>query len=799
MPSPAKKRPISDFFQPYIKSSIPAKRPSPSSEQAPQRKSPVRDVSPTRTPRAVRHRDNGKDRTPTAPQFSPLSAPNSRSSLPIRSPRPKSGLQPPTIYQQAPRFGSQTNKDATPKSSSHSFNFADLPGTTQAVARGREIIEIRDSDEDTDSLVSLDDILGRRKDEQTTSCSSSPDVDEDQIERERVKTLSLFTHGRSEPLVGKDKLRALYAQQNAQKFDIRGILGDHFDDQETEEKVKKARDHYEESTKPQLHDRSWELDRKLLASVATTEDGDEGVSRLLNAVQRQEVLSSDLTFSFFRLAGVSDKADVSTSESPFPEAGISHGLWRPKDDRSRSRAYLSGHMVELAARGQLGSDALTWTFHNVVNEPHDGVRQAYIDCVSEASAAWTRTNITAADVKRIFQELGAEPESLQDSGTIIPRHRSTKDPRGRNPKYLLAALQLFQAICQDMDFAALSKLTSILCRLAIDQQLMSDGLVSVKVEELLQTMLSFTDFDTQSHVVERIMDDVGRQLETPLLQGHLLTHILPVSPTACQTRILLAQAFLFGADKLDTKEPEPFEINLEALTQLITTSPFFNTTRHKSSDPLDYVSLRSLAHILDVAISDGGRPPSFSSRADEIAFNRSVDRLADAVRSTFISIVDTGASHMSRTEAKDVLQALHWRLLYSVRTEVRPKKNIFDPKTGKTRDGETMRGEERGRDFLKHFLDRRKDKEQDKKKKPHAEQREQEQEQEQEQEPTSRPRIDMMAETDTFIPEAEKTELETPANNASVVSSATTSTVTSETISEPSETEKAIRAQLGLN
>jgi len=797
MPSPAKKRAISDFFQPYIKSSVPAKRPSPSSDQASKRQTPVRDVYPARTPRTVRHQDDGKERTPTVPLVSPLSTPNSRSSLPIRSPRPKPGLQAPTTYRQAPRFGLQTNKAAVPNSSSYSFNFADLPGSTHSAARAKEIIEIRDSDEDTDSLVSLDDLLGRRKDEQITSCSSSPDVGEDLIERERVKTLSLFTHGRSEPLVGKDKLRALYAQQNAQKFDIRGILGDHFDDQETEEKVKKARGYYEESTKPQSQDRSWEMDRKLLATVATTEDGDEGVSRLLTAVQRQEVLGSDLIFSFFRVSSANDQVDVLKAETPLPATGVPHGLWRPKDDRSRSRTYLSGHIAELAAKRELGNEILRWAFHNVVHEQHDGVRQAYVNCLSKASASWTRSNITAADVKRVFQELGSEPANLQGSGAIKPMHRSSKDSSVRNPKYLLAAIQLFQAICQDMDFAALSKLTSIVCRLAIDQQLMSDGLVCVKVEELLQTMLSFTDFDTQSHVVDRILEDVGRQLETPLLQSHLLTHILPVSPTACQTRVLLAQAFLFGVDNLDLDEPAPFEINLEALTRLVTTSPFFNTTRHKSSDPLDYVSLRSLAHILDVAIGDGGRSPSFSSRADEIAFNRSVDRLADAVRATFISIVDTGASHMSRTEAKDVLQALYWRLLYSVRTEVRPKKNIFDPKTGKTRDGETMRAEERGRDFLKNFLGKQKDMDQDEKKNknqlyPEAQDRKF----------TSGPRIDVMAETDTLVPrpEAEQSDTEPPANDASVVSSATTtSTVTSQTSSEPSETEKAIRAQLGLN
>ncbi|KAK5064716.1 hypothetical protein LTR84_000550 [Exophiala bonariae] len=809
MPSPAKKRPISDFFRPYTKSSVPTKRPSPSNEPAPPTSSLSRDVSPTRTPKNVRHRDNGQERTPSGLLFSPLSTPGSRASLPIRSPHPKSGLRPATTYKEAPRFGPQAKNHAATKPSSHSFNFADLPGSTQTVVKGGKVVEVRGSDEDTDSLVSLDDILGSRETEQVTSCSSSPDIDEDRNEAERIKTLSLFTRGRSDPLVGKDKLRALYAQQNARKFDIQGILGDHFDDQETEEKVKKAENHYEESTKPQSLDRKWEVDRNLLAAVAMTEDGDDGVSRLLTAVRRQEVLNTDKSFSFFGRTGVNDWTDEPPPVKSFPLPSIPHGLWRAGDDGSRSRAYLSGHMVELAARSQLDDPALRWTFQNVVTEPHDAARQAYINCLSKASAAWTRTNISTADVNRVFQTLGAELASLQDSGAIEPRHYSTKEPNRRDSRYLLAALDLFRAIAQDMDFAALGKLTSTTCRLAIDQQLMSDGLVAGKVEELLSTILSFKDTDVQSHVVERMLNDVGRHLQTPLLQAQLLAHIAPVSPTACRTRITLAQQFLFGAETLETKKLDHFEVNLDSLTKLIANSPSFNTSRHKSSDPLDYVSLRSSSYLLDVAISDGGRPGSFLSHSEENAFNRAVDRLADAVRSTFIAIVDTGASHMSRTEAKDVLQALHFRLLYSVRTEVRPKKNIFDEKTRKTRDGGEVRAEDRGRSFLKNFLDRQKDKGKEADNSEIAASW------------TESPATDGHAQksrqrTDASLPGTKRHEVHnthmhisrlpgntdrdphTPANDVSAITASSgTSPVTSDT-SQPSETEKAIRMQLGL-
>ncbi len=39
----------------------------------------------------------------------------------------------------------------------------------------------------------------------------------------------------------------------------------------------------------------------------------------------------------------------------------------------------------------------------------------------------------------------------------------------------------------------------------------------------------------------------------------------------------------------------------------------------------------------------------------------------------FTQIIDTGASHMRRTEAKEILEAFHSRLLYAVRTRRKPK------------------------------------------------------------------------------------------------------------------------------
>ncbi len=732
-PSPPKKRRISDFFRPYINRTIPAKRSSPSTVAAKPTRSPSPDLEITRvvssprtdrranspdieitrvvtTPKSRRPRADEKLLTPKAPTFSPLTAPGSGvQSIPFRSPRPKDPIESPLTSKRPSLLSADRRRSSPSPTPIKRTTFVNAPTSTQAVFRNGEVIAIRDSDDDDtaslDSLESLSGLFGRKKNGNVTSRSSSPEVDEEKLEAERIKTLSAFTRGRSDPLVGKDKLRALHARQKATNFDISGIIGDHFDDQGIEEKVRQSRTDYEASEAPSERDDILGLDRKLLATVATNdEDGHDGVSRLMDAVERTEALSADRVFLFFGADGVNDWKDEVPVRYEFPDDAIPEDLWRVGDDDSRSRAFKSGYIADLAAKGRLSDKALTWTFDSVVLERQDDLANAYIECIRNSSASWTRNNVTAQDVQTVFQTLGADVSNFQDAMTIHPKYRVASEPVRRDPKYLLAALDLFLSICQDMDFSALSKLTSLVCRLAIDAELMSDGRVSVKVEEILESLLNLSDPDMRSHIFERMIADVGHHLKDATLQAHLLGHILPVSPAAIRARLILAQTFFLGAESRKDGSCLPETGYLEILTQHVSKSLFFSPKRHRDPKNMDYTALRALTHVLDVAVAYAGRPANFESRTDEVAFNKSVDRMAEAVRTTLVSIIDTGASHLSRTEAKAALQSLYWRLLYSVRTEPRPKKNIFDPRTGQLRDTMDFRSEERSKNLLQRFL-----------------------------------------------------------------------------------------------
>lgn len=95
----------------------------------------------------------------------------------------------------------------------------------------------------------------------------------------------------------------------------------------------------------------------------------------------------------------------------------------------------------------------------------------------------------------------------------------------------------------------------------------------------------------------------------------------------------------------------------------------------------DYPELAALIAILSIGIESGDRPPLESDKQEKAAFNADVDLVTSRIYEMFTHIVDTGASHMKRTEAKEVLEAFQSQLLYAIRTKPKAKKGLFDDST----------------------------------------------------------------------------------------------------------------------
>lgn len=95
----------------------------------------------------------------------------------------------------------------------------------------------------------------------------------------------------------------------------------------------------------------------------------------------------------------------------------------------------------------------------------------------------------------------------------------------------------------------------------------------------------------------------------------------------------------------------------------------------------NYSELAAAIGILSIAIDCGDPPSSPYTTREEKAFNRDIDALSLKINSMFADIVDTGASHMGKTEAKEVLEAFQYWLSYGVRTKPPPKKSLFGDST----------------------------------------------------------------------------------------------------------------------
>ncbi|ERF73822.1 hypothetical protein EPUS_05526 [Endocarpon pusillum Z07020] len=714
MASDKSKRDIADFFRPYAKpnppKTVPAKRPSPTSN----------DELDGRTIFAGRQVNQAEPRTPlTASRFkgavcSPYKSPfgprsGASVTIPIRSPKPSpyqtpsKTLTPGPATSQHGRLFART-EDGTSQEKG-SLSFADIPTSARSIVKNGQVVAVRGSDEeDSDSLCSLDDILGSNRGDATTGSSSPPDAKEDDLETERVRSLSIFTHGRSNALVGRDKLRELTSKANDLNFDISLLVGDHFDDEEIEANVAKAKQGYKASDDQERLKGQGLFDKKLLASVAGGEEGSGDMQRLFNAVERIDALAIDHTWSMF---GSSPVPASSPSPYPFPSNAEETDLWLASlnDPTLRQRAYLSGYVAEKVADGAVPDSLVAFTFDNIVKEPRDDLKESYVEVVKAASQSWTRKNLGPSLIEQAFCQLGADSVIVKCANDINPEPSASAKDSTVLCQHLLPLIRTLKCLATDLIPEALSKFVKLLMRLAIDNHLMSNSGTCIVVEDAISSLLDHSEEIVSLSAAQCILEDVGLRVKAPYLQIQVLKHILPISPIAASLRIQLANLFLQGALDEDTIifTPTAPGISLGDLTTHLD-DPRYDISRSNRQDtPFDYGTLSCSIYIFDAALANGGRPSAFPDTSSEREFNNNIDILVGRIKSIMISIADTGASHMRRTEAKEALNALHFRLLYGVRTMPRPKKSVFGG-----RDGDEYRAEERSKSMMQHFLKKRK-------------------------------------------------------------------------------------------
>ena len=621
---------------------------------------------------------------------------------------PKSGQKPVRSFSSAlsAEYHDRTPKarhtDALSLQSPQPFCFADLPSSKQSVVKDGKVIAVKGSDdEDSDSLQSLEDIFGR-KEEPNTSSSSPPELNEEQAEIERAKSLFMFINGRSQPLIGRNKLKELQAKEREQKFDMSGLFHDHVDDAELEDNIAKAKEGYDTAkAERDLSTRESELDRNILASIVAGGSEENVMSRLMNAVERTEALSMSRTWSFFKPACPRRSPNKPTI-FPDPDPADEEREWYEslEDREIHQRAFISGYFGEAWASKSMPVNVANWTLDNLLYESDNDLRRSHLQALKKADPTWVRVHVDTDKIQRMFSQLGATDEALTSDSIKATGHISTVHSAPEF-QYLISAVEALTNLAPNLEVTAFATVLKIMLRLTLDVEVMNELGAAVVIEDCLSELMEELERYEGKEAVMKFVSG-SSSLEESTLQAQLLKHFPATSCLSATMRIALAHRYLLGEKTLETPNLDDLKIDIDQIREYLESGPFDSTFR--SGKRPDYTQLTSLVYIIDVAVADGGRPAIFDSRKEEVAFNRKIDTLADRVKSIFASIADTGASHMRRTEAKEALQALHYRLLYAVRTEPRPKKNVFGG-----RSGDEYRSQERSKNFMQGFLAKTKD------------------------------------------------------------------------------------------
>lgn len=229
-------------------------------------------------------------------------------------------------------------------------------------------------------------------------------------------------------------------------------------------------------------------------------------------------------------------------------------------------------------------------------------------------------------------------------------------------------------------------------RASFDSTILLRGDIRNKIEDALTQLVSTILDANVEETLRRISTSLFETISSPVLRHQLITSLPYSTPRTHLFRRRLALAFALNSFKrLSSDMTNP------ALTHHIILCLQKSST-YTISPTTDYTKLRAALNMLDIGIDVGFSDFSFLHKSsptekpsasltdgrvvkevneEERKFNTDVDFIVKELREIMARVVDTGATHMRRTEAKGALERLVQRLEYSVRTKPKAARDWF--------------------------------------------------------------------------------------------------------------------------
>ncbi|KAJ5502743.1 hypothetical protein N7463_005617 [Penicillium fimorum] len=561
-------------------------------------------------------------------------------------------LQPPTWQQSFRSIDSATGVSSL----NESFN-----GSQRIIKDGREIV-ISSDGEDTDSICSLEDPKNlfapkSKKDESTPPKFTT-----------RISSPKKYRHN------------------------IDSLVHDAVDDNEVEASVARARANYapkELNGEEPENDRSgtgYALNETMLISALGENEDGVGGQRLIGAIRRTDALDHGRVWPFFDCTQTLPQAPQFPRDLFAP--GTSMDILR--ESESRERQFMSGEFIQMAlSKGLLPDAFVLWMFRSIPYERREELSNAYYRIIKNMDVERLKLIIRPADITDLFSRLGARSQALDPSKKIVPvlSQYITPDSALKDHVTFVSVLRLLRETAGLFAEDTQEQVVLLLLRLTLDVSLTADSMVSSELQWTINAVLDPENFYETSakDSLSRVCAAFHATVHDACIQRQIVHHILPTSPWFALIRCRLAVAFLLQSPDPLTEPPEKL-LDIKRITLLLLRDKRFQVKRLKGMADYDWRELTSLTALLNVAIDSSALELNFSSAQTSKDYDAAIDRLAAQIKMIFCSIQDSGASHVTRTVAKSELEALHYRIVYSVRSKPPPKNTIFESHV-KERDG----------------------------------------------------------------------------------------------------------------
>ncbi|KAL6721866.1 hypothetical protein ACLMJK_000971 [Lecanora helva] len=585
---------------------------------------------------------------------------------------------------QRPEIVSAVHNEDTTRN--HTINSSQpLLTSSQRIVRDGEQM-IRDSDDESDaSFEDMDNWFDRSRSLRGSSTGTDPQLPSP--DAEEVDETKRLTRSAARTRKPPTRLSSDFSEpQKTYGFSLQALVKEKRVEDASEDAIARAKSLLESYNQRQAppNENKRILDPSVIESLLPDHGDEDDISRLKTAIQRTEAFAQGKSWSFFD----HDAQNLRSHSSDFPTYDDLRLQRLFGDKIARQQTFLSGYAGEYAMRWGLTEEVLLWMMDALCVEPQDDLRYSYTTTL--ACVSWQLTSLLTPDyLDKHFRMLNGSAAALDLKAPVVPHAPSSVRGEGVSQPKLQSWLALLAMVAGDLLAESRIHLLGILCRLALDHVISKDYHTINTIEEVFSALIesipkeNFNDevCDVPGHEqsnnetnergqIRTVMSSVYDSINDATLRLRLLQTIPVWSPRLILIRQRLAQAFFFQ-DSHYLNEGNEESLDLKTVSRHLQ-GPQFTIT-----PTTDFSDLAASIGTLDIVINSVSPPTSPCPQKEATAFNKDIDAITIKINSMFDDIVDTGATHMKKTEAKEVLEGFQRRLEYALRTEPKPKRCLF--------------------------------------------------------------------------------------------------------------------------